>query len=199
MNARSWMRSLAPTRTVLPIDLLAVGAIAAVGALVYLLGVRPEQDRQSEIETQQKAVETAEKEQAKLRADLLRVQKQVMTARSRAQQQRVMLQPVSQTNRRLAELTRITAGHGVEIQALLPQSAMKNTRYAAVPIRISGRAPWEATVALIADLHARFSDTAVTGFSVSADAQDRSKPASLMLDFVWYAGLEEGAGAKLEK
>jgi len=54
--------------------------------------------------------------------------------------QAVPLQPARDVNRRLAELTELAAGAGLEVSEILPAAALPGSRYDTVPIRIRGRA-----------------------------------------------------------
>jgi hypothetical protein len=101
--------------------------------------------------------------------------------------QTVPLQPARNVNRRLAELTDLAAGTGLEVSEIVPAPAVAGSRFDTVPIRIRGTGSYPTCVAFLCKLTRAFPDTSVGSFELSGEPAKPHTPAEFRVQLAWYA------------
>ena len=110
---------------------------------------------------------------ADLRADLTR--------------QAVPLQPARNVNRRLAELTDLAAGSGLEVSQILPSAPVPGSRFDTVPIHFRARGGYPTCVAFLCKLTRTFPDTSVESFELAGQPAKPGTAAEFRVQLAWYA------------
>jgi Tfp pilus assembly protein PilO len=128
-----------------------------------------------------KAVALQKARLAEMRADLAR--------------QTVPLQPARNVNRRLAELTDLAAGAGLEVSEIVPAAAVAGSRFDTVPIRIRGTGSYPTCAAFLCKLTRAFPDTSVNSFELSGEPDKPHAPAAFRVQLAWYATPSAAAAA----
>lgn len=101
--------------------------------------------------------------------------------------QTVPLQPARNVNRRLAELTDLAAGAGLEVSEIVPAAAVPGARFDTVPIRIRGTGSYPTCAAFLSKLTQSFPDTSVDSFELSGEPAKPHTPAAFRVQLAWYA------------
>ena len=104
-----------------------------------------------------------------------------------AQASELKLQPPSQINDRLSDLSTIAGDCGLVVEAIEPGETLPSVRYSTVPIRINGRGTYPQFVQFIHALRAKLPDTSVTDVNLSGGGTDIS--ANFTINVLWHAAL----------
>lgn len=172
------------------IDAAGVAIIAACVALAYALGVHPVID----------ARQTADREHARLRAEIERAENAELAVRSARQRDAVLsarlaeavrLQPAAVLNDRIARLSSLAANYRLGIERLAPESARhgRGSTWVEVPMALGGSGSFADCLAFLSDLHYSQPDVRISGFRFSGTgaADGRETPVQFGFDLVWYA------------
>lgn len=127
----------------------------------------------SNVQAADKAIAAQKARLAELRADLAR--------------QTVPLQSARTVNRRLAELTDLAAGAGLEVSEIVPAAAVAGSRFDTVPIRIRGAGSYPTCAAFLCKLTRAFPDTSVDSFELSGEPAKPHALAGFRVQLAWYA------------
>ncbi|MBL0869536.1 MAG: hypothetical protein IBJ18_03050 [Phycisphaerales bacterium] len=180
-------RSLQP---LLAIDLAALGSLAAITALVYVVAIRPVQERRLSVEQDRAKLEESERNLQTLRDERAQLNSTLATMNRARAQQRLTLEPLSNANRRLAAFAELAELAAVKLNTLKPDQPVPGPRASTLPIRLSGESTWHAALAFLTSVHDRYPDTAIVSIRLTSNPKDRAEPGPFSCDLNWYAAQE---------
>ena len=88
---------------------------------------------------------------------------------------------------RIARLTNLAAGAGLNVNEILPGSAVSGERFDSVPVRMNATGSYPTCVAFLCKLTETFPDTSVDSFELSGNPQRPQDPAEFHVDLIWHA------------
>ncbi len=97
------------------------------------------------------------------------------------------LRPASALNSVIAEISGAAESGWLKLSEISPGVEVSSSSHVRFPIRIRGTGNYPAVTRLVGVLHTRFPDLALVSFSLHADAASPKAPASVVLDFEWFA------------
>ena len=185
------------TRT---IDAIALAILLVIGIATYAVGIHPALDRKAaaEFEAAMLVAERAAAESAAAEVAAALKLRDEIAARQRTQ---IALEPASQINARIAELTNLASEQSISIRQLAPGNpkAEAGKPFTAVPIRVQGAGTFMDCIAFLQQLGERYRDISVPGIglTISQPASEK-EPARLdmALDLVWHAAPDDSAGKR---
>ncbi len=176
------MRSLPRLST---IDVAGLTAITIATLGWYALAYRPgEADRAAFAQLRTSFADAAQqmkdldRDNAAAKADLSRLSEEL--ARS------VKFQDASGVNARLGEIPLLAEERAVVLHEISPGQPVPGSRFARVPIRLAGSAPYEAVQGFFSDLNSRFPDMEVTRFSLSGQPDSPGSPTRFSVELAWW-------------
>lgn len=166
-----------------------VGFALAVGmtAGAYFLGIEPRLAMTAQLYRDQAAAAVRENDAQAQTISVATARRKLRELTERAEATAIRLEPPEQINGRLEAVTQLAERHEVGIDQLGPGQVMTDSRHVRIPIRVAGTTSYAAFAALIADVRARFPDTAVREFTLTAPAGGLPGRAGYTLDLLWYA------------
>lgn len=208
------------------IDALFAAAWIAAAALLYAGFIAPSLARRGEaIALASRHAELRTAVEA-LTSDLRRTQARAERLRAERAASPIKLQPAGELNLRLQTITQLAEHHGLAVERLgpgaasladsSPRAARDAARVRAIPLALTGKADFPAFVRAVAELHARFRDTAVRELHFISNLSDQLPPAAnatdpaaqtadtantpaprsaFLLELVWYAAPDGFAAA----
>ena len=168
------------------IDLAGFGACVLMTLAVYLVLVRPSQDRQ--IEYQSLRASLTERSLAVIRAGALLAETRKGLERTEAELRELplALKSASGVNQRLAHLADLASRSGLEVYQMQPAPIRSGSRYDMIPIKLSGLGDYRRVTMFLRDLHEGSADIGVVGFDLVADNPGGRGGARFDLGLVWY-------------
>lgn len=180
---------------VLPIHLGGVAAVALVLSVFSIVIVRPRTRAADDVARLGWEISEAERKIEAQRATGERAIAELAKLRTQLEAEPAVLGPVSKLNARLAEVSKRAESMGIRVVELVPGTEQKGSAAVKVPIRLRGEGTYAAITGLLARTHADFPDLAVAKLSIKGEPNNPESPASISIDFEWYAERAEGAGA----
>jgi hypothetical protein len=177
-------------RSLFAIDLTALGSLAAITALVYVVAVRPVQERRLSVEQDRAKLEETQRNLQSLRDERAQLNSTLATMNRSRSQQRLTLEPLANANRRLATLAELAELASVKLNTLKPEQPLPGPRASTLPIRLSGEATWHSALAFLTSIHDRYPDTAIVSIRLTSNPKDRTEPGPFSCDLNWYAAQE---------
>ncbi len=170
-----------------PLAWLHIGGLAAVGALVacfYYVAVQPRAQALAEQHQLQAALEEAQERHTTASAQAARLEQQLERTQS-VLDDAAPLRPVSQLNRRLADLGGLLQTHRVEMHELNPGEARPHEALQLVPLRLRASGEFPQLVEMLEQLHQQHPDTHVVGLTLQRERDSRAT--EIALDLSWAA------------
>ena len=168
-------------------DAIAVGLLAlltaalAVAPASVLLG-RREQAKQDadELTVQQKQLRALDDELNALTAQLTAVE-EAMGAQS------VRLDPPDAVNTRLAVLSELASGCGLQIDKLRPGRPIPNQHYQTVPLHVAGVGSYRQCAVFLRQVKAAMPDTSAQTFALAGNGLNPLQPGTFTFVLQWIA------------
>jgi Tfp pilus assembly protein PilO len=169
----------------LQIDVAGVVVCALVTAACYFTLLRPVSinsqsyaQLQPQVSRQAQAVKDARAALASLQAELDSTRRQLADLP-------LHLEPSSQVNSRLANLTELASKIGIEVHQIQPEPARAGKRYDIVSIDLAGSGDYGQVTHFMRLLHDRFADIAVVNFELKSGGPVATD-AQFDIGLAWY-------------
>lgn len=182
------------------IDAIGLGALLVVGLATYAIGIHPALDRRAAAERDAAALltERAAAESAAAEVEAAMKLRDEIAAKQRSQ---ILLEPASQVNARIGQLTSLASAERITIQQLAPGTPKiePGKPYTAVPIRVQGAGTFADCIAFLQRLADQYRDISVPGIGLTiSQPASENAPARLdmSLDLVWHAAPDDSAGKR---
>ncbi|MGD9689793.1 MAG: hypothetical protein AB7K52_09090 [Phycisphaerales bacterium] len=110
----------------------------------------------------------------------------------------VRLQPATQLNHRVQELTELAGVRGIRVEQIRPGSPESDAVAVAIPIKLMGQSGYAQVQSFLSALRKRFPDVSVSGLKMQrGSAPLDQKPVAAMIEFdlAWHALPAGSAGA----
>ena len=157
------IRNLKP----LHIDLGALGLLAVMSLVAYLLGVGPVIDRHRGFDLRKAELSARQSTARELSARVAQVASKITDLKQELSENAFKLQSADQINTQLARLATLTGACGLKLDQLRPDKSLNGSRYQTVPIYLVGRGSFPQCVKLLNRLQREFPDMSVASFEVS--------------------------------
>ena len=110
--------------------------------------------------------------------------------------ERIHLESARNINQRIARLTSLAAGTGLNVNEVLPGATVRGERFDSVPVRMNGTGSYPMCVAFLCKLTRTFPDTSVGSFELAGNPQKPGSPAEFHVDLIWHAAAEDAGGKR---
>lgn len=167
----------------------AIGAVmlVAMTAAAFFVELGPlmnQQHRKSDMES------LATERNARLRtlaADLKRTNEQVASSQKYVREAQLVLQPRSKLNDRLAAITELAAGCGLQTDGIEPGAETPGVHFATVSIRLNARGSAAQCMKFLAAVRTKLPDDPVAAVEMSSTPTARAEPIGpCSFEIVWY-------------
>lgn len=176
----------------------ALGALALITGLGYVVGVRPLLIARVEAWELDHSLNEKRSVLDELRAELATTKSDLAAVRSTLNAGDINLVGSSLLNSQLAKLGIIAESAGVAVSEAAPGAPEEGPLLVRIPIRISGKSHYPDFAAFLRALDKDLKDTVVVGFNLGGRADTPSEPATFSVDLLWYA-LREGAASEVRE
>jgi Tfp pilus assembly protein PilO len=129
---------------------------------------------------------------ASLAQGLANQQRQLKRLHKNLEKHKIQLQSAGNLNRRIAKLTSLAAGSGLEVDEILPGRPSRGGKHETVPVRLLASGSYPTCVAFLSKLKRTFPDTSVGSFELSGTPANPKAPAHFRLHLYWY--VQAGSG-----
>lgn len=180
---------------VLYIHLIGAAACVLMVTLAWFAGVGPVLTARAQAAAQRAQIAEHERDAAKLRNQVVQVERLISRAAYRERQSPLRLEPVERINRRLSEVSSLAAKVGLDVSVIRPRQVQRRPRYEVVPIQLQGLGAFRATTLFLDRLHDTFPDMGVASVEVRARPADKQGMADFALTLIWYAAPDAAGGA----
>lgn len=169
-------------------DLVGAGAILVLSVVAWVGVIGPllswnERHRARSAEIQN----LLERESTLRDVDRVRALERLSESRSLVADHRVLLEPTTRLNRRLASLGALAATHALSIDSIRPGDAMTSGSFEIMPIAISGTGRFESVFGFLADMHDTLPDMTIPSFEIEARAEGEHVTLGLEARLLWHA------------
>jgi len=173
---------------------VAAAAIAVLATLLaYFALLEPLQTQRAEYARQDRQYTAQQKEAVRLTALRFVLGKQLEELQANLAAQKVQLRPLTQVNRRVAEVTAMVNRCGLKTANVTLGQVTAGPRWNTIPIRLVGSGDYRNCMSFLHELAGPKSDFAVAGFEITGNPQKTDEPAKFSFDLYWYAALETAA------
>ncbi len=188
----NWLANLKPRQ----IDLLGL-AVVVVAALPLLFPrVNPLLRSTEYIEQQRAQLAIARRNEKDLNTFLLDQRTRLAEIRVNLRKGNIRLESARNVNQRIASLTSLAAGTGLNVNEVLPGETKRSARFDSVPVRMNGTGSYPTCVAFLCKLTETFPDTSVGSFELVGDPQKPGSPAQFNVNLIWHAAAEAKSSRK---
>lgn len=170
----------------------ALGALALITGLGYLMGVRPLLAARVEAWELDRTVGETQTTVNDLRSEFMATKGELAAARQTLDSNNLSLVGSSLLNSQLAKLGIAAEEAGVVLTETAPGQPEQGSLLIRTPIKLSGRGHYPDLARFLRELNSALKDTVVVGFSLSGRADAPTEPATFSVDLLWYA-LRESA------
>ena len=168
--------------------------LLATGA-VFLLGFEPLIDRESQHMARRNAVAQRHRQIEQSTATLTMMRSHLVKVRHAIKESAIQLQPSSNLNRRVAQITDLATRSGLAVHEIQPGTIVSGDRYDTVPIQLGGQGTYESCARFLSQLHEAFGDTGVSSLEMTGTPAAPAQPAAFRLSLTWYAAPRPAATA----
>lgn len=168
------------------VDLVGLGACAALTVGAFLLGVRPALSQHSTFLGMQEELTARHRDSGELAGALGKLQDQYAALQEQLAASPLRLEAAAQTNLRLAKVTDLATECGLKVDAIQPGTAVAGARFDVVPIRLTAKGKYVTCVRFLDALHRGFPDTGVVSFELGSSSGDPNAD-DFQFDLEWYA------------
>ena len=159
----------------------------AMTLVFYLAGVRPMLADHEAFVARQGELVARRSGAAKLDADLAALKTRVKGVEQDLAGSSLRLEPVSNVNRRLAEMSRLAAETGLKIDEVETGAASFGTHYGTVPIHLAGTGKYRTCVVFLYRMRQEFPDIGVSSMALTANAANPFGPGTFRFGLTWHA------------
>lgn len=178
------------------IDLAALAVCAVVTLTGYMAGFQPLVQAHNEAVDRQNEVTEMRSRGDQVMSTLNALKRQLANTQNAVEKSPLRLQPVTQINQRLAQLTELAGRSGLALNEIQPGGVQIGQWFATVPIRIQGSGTFQNCVTFIHLLHVNHADTGVASFSLSGQPGTGKVTTTFQCDLTWYAATASTARAE---
>lgn len=182
----NWLANLKPRH----IDLAGVAIMVAAALPLLLPRVNPLLRSTEYIEQQRAQLAIARRNEKDLNDFLVDQRGRLAEIRASLRKEKIRLESAQNVNQRIASLTSLAAGTGLNVDEVLPGQTKRSPRFDSVPVRMNGTGSYPTCVAFLCKLTKTFPDTSVDSFELAGDPQKPGSPAKFHVDLIWYAAAE---------
>ena len=176
-GSREWWR----------IDAAGAGACVAMTLVLYLTGVQPMLSDHEAFIARQGELVARRSGAAKLDMALAALKTRLNGVEQALAGSSMRLEPVSNVNRRLAEMSRLAAETGLKIDEVQTGAASFGAHYGTVPIHLAGTGKYRTCVAFLHRMREEFPDTGVASMDLTANAANPFGPGTFRFGLTWHA------------
>ncbi len=188
----SWLANLKPRH----IDIAGAAIIIATALPLLMPGVNPLLRSGSLLEQQQAQLAIALRNEKELNDFLVDQRGRLAEIQAGLAKENIRLESARNINQRIARLTSLAAGTGLNVNEVLPGATMRGERFDSVPVRMNGTGSYPTCVAFLCKLTSTFPDTSVNSFELAGDPQKPGSPAEFHVDLIWHAAAEDSGGKR---
>jgi Tfp pilus assembly protein PilO len=172
-----------------PWHLDVVGTVLAVGVTVaaYFLGIRPLVESRSRLTERGRQLEVLERQATALEKVLAGRRRRLETVDRALASDSLRLRPVSDLNRRLAEVSALATDCGFQIADCQTGTVAAGAHYGALPITLDGRGTYRTCTQFLNRLREAFPDTSVSTLDLTATHGDPCGTGAFRVGLRWYA------------
>ncbi len=177
-------------------DAIGIAIIIAAALPLLFPGVNPLLRSTEHIDQLRTQLAVARRNEKDVNEFLVDQRARLAEIRISLRKERIRLESARNVNQRIASLTTLAAGTGLNVDEVLPGQAKRSTRFDSVPVRMNGTGSYPNCVAFLCKLTKTFPDTSVGSFELAGDPERPGSPARFHLDLVWYAEAEPAVSAR---
>lgn len=181
------------TRT---IDAAGAAACSTVVAAVIFGGLVPLMHRHGDADARRRDLARQQQRAATAKSSVTMLHARLAQAQADLARNPVRLEDARRINSRLARITALAIGHGLEVQGVEPGNVTRGPRYQTIAMKLTGSGGYRGCVQFLHDLHDQFPDTAVTAVRLSGNPQDpTATSAAFDFELRWYAAPAQSTAA----
>lgn len=182
--------------TIAQVDGIGLGVLLVLSAAVYFFGARPLLSARADAARQAETVATRQQEVDDTSRKLESTSGRLRQVSRELSDDAIALQSASQTNTRVAELTKRATEDRLEINEIKPGTPEPGPRFVRVPIRITGSGSFLACAGFMHHLREQFRDMGLAAFDLSGDASSSPDAVRFTFDLTWYTAPAVQASAE---
>ncbi len=183
----SWLANLKPRH----VDLACAAIIVATAGPLLMPRVNPLLRGGSLLEQQRAQLAIALRNEKDLNDFLADQRGRLADIQASLVKEKIRLESARNINQRIARLTSLAAGTGLNVNEVLPGATTRGERFDSVPVRMNGTGSYPMCVAFLCKLTSTFPDTSVNSFELSGNPEKPGSPASFHVDLIWHAMAED--------
>jgi hypothetical protein len=186
------------------VDAAGIGALLALSAAAYYLGVLPALERHDRGAAQMAELTEARQKALDAEKMLETTKKQLALTKGEVAASPLQLQPLGQLNHRLAMVADIAARSGATLDDVQPGKPILAARLDTQPVHVAGVASFPSFAGLMHRIRQEMPDSGINGFDLTIPNPTGTGPnAKFDFEMTWYArptprpaGAADGANAK---
>ena len=164
------------------------GALCVVLTLaLYLIGLGPLRQQQEDLKVRRGELEVQQLKAARLASTRIAVGEQLARVQESITEVTLELLPVSQINRRIADISDLAAKAGLKIDDIQPGEPLSAARYEMVPIQLAGKGSYRTCLSFLRQLRQTLPDTGVSSLELGGDPSTRGGIGDFRFSLLWYA------------
>lgn len=177
------------------IDGIGATACAALVAVLVFGGVLPLMHHRGDAEAHRRDFVRQRQRVAAAKASVARLERQLNAAQADLARYPVRLEDARRVNHRLARITDLATGRGLEVQGVEPGGVTRGPRYQTIALKLTGNGGYRGCVQFLHDLHDQLPDTAVTAVRLSGNPQEDGARSTFDFELRWYAAPAQATAA----
>jgi len=182
----NWLVNLRPRQ----IDLVGLAVVVFTALPLLFPRVNPLFRSTEYIDQQRAQLAISLRNEKDLHAFLVDQRTRLAEIRANLRKEKIRLESARNVNQRIANLTSLAAGTGLNVSEVLPGETKRNARFDSVPVRMNGTGSYPTCVAFLCKLTKTFPDTSVGSFELAGDPQKPGTPAQFNVNLIWHAAAE---------
>ena len=169
----------------------AIALIAAAG--LFMPKINPLLRSDAFLHQQQQQLAVSLRNEKDLTAFLVDQRARLTEINASLRKEKIRLEAASNINHRIANLTRLAAGTGLNVNEILPGATINGERFDRVPVQMSASGSYPTCATFLCRLTDTFPDTSVGSFELSADPEKPGEPANFQVNLIWHAKAQRNA------
>jgi len=182
----NWLVNLKPRH----IDLVGLAVVVVASLPLLFPRVNPLFRSTEYVDQQRTQLAISLRNERDLNAFLVDQRTRLAEIRASLRKEKIRLESARNVNQRIASLTSLAAGTGLNVSEVLPGETKRSNRFDSVPVRMNGTGSYPTCVAFLCKLTKTFPDTSVDSFELAGDPQKPGDPAQFNVNLIWYAAAE---------
>jgi Tfp pilus assembly protein PilO len=174
----------------LSIDLIGAVTCAVACAAFYFAGLAPLLNQKVDATAQHRRLAGIRQKAAAAQASVHQIKQQIAELRTLAKADALQSTAAIHTNARLQDITSLAAARGLSIKGIEPGQTRQESRYQAMPLRLTGTGSYRGCVQFLHDLRESLHDTTLVDFRLSGTPDSAASIGSVVafdLNLCWYA------------